>query len=160
MPRLAFVPPVFLLVLAAACAATQAPSLKTATMPGHGTISITISPNPIRAEKFSGDQYDFPFEVVLRETGGHPVTIHRVSADVKALGTISVANESYDQARIAALGYPTLIPPNGELRYRFNPRKSVPDDRLFGNVAADVTVDGVDDIGTPTQARTRVTVQR
>ena len=160
MRRLALASLAFALVLTAACAATQAPSLKTATVPGHGTISITVTPNPIHAEKFTGDQYDFPFEVVLRETGGHPVTIGRITADVKALGTISVANETYDTARIAALGYATTIPPDGELRYRFNPRKSVPDERLFGNVAADVTVDGTDDTGAPAQARTRVTVER
>lgn len=160
MRRLALVPLTFAIALAGACAATQAPSLKTATVPGHGTISISVVPNPIRAEKFSGDEYDFPFEVVLRETGGHPVKINRITADVKALGTIPVASESYDAARIATLGYATTIPAEGELRYRFNPRKSVPDDRLFGNVSADVTVDGTDDLGTPAQARTRVTVQR
>jgi hypothetical protein len=136
------------------------PSLRTATLPGHGAISIEIVPNPIVAAKATGDAYDFPFEVVLRESGGHPVTVSRVSADVKALGSIPVASETYDAARIAQLGFSTTVPANGELRYRFNPRRSVPDERLFGSVTADLTVDATDDTGALAQARTRVTVRR
>jgi len=148
------------LVFASSCAFSKAPSSRSTALPGHGAISVSILPNPIVALKAAGDQYDFPFEVVVKETGGHPVNIARVSADVKALGGIPVATESYDAARIAALGFSTTVPANGELRYRFNPRKSVPDDRLFGNVTADLTVDGVDDTGVAATARTRVTVQR
>lgn len=158
MHRFALVPLTLLLTFCSAC--TRTPSMQPATLPGHGAISIEILPNPIVALKAPGNQYDFPFEVVLRETGGHPVTVSRVSADVKALGGIPVANESYGAAQITKLGYSTLVPANGELRYRFNPRKSVPDDRLFGNVTADLTVDAADDTGTPAQARTRVTVRR
>jgi hypothetical protein len=160
MRRFALVPLVLAVLAAASCSSSSGPSSGSTALPGHGALSINIVPNPIVAQKAPGDQYDFPFEVVLRETGGHPVTINRVSADVNALGGIPVANETYDAARIAALGYPTTIAANGELRYRFNPRKSVPDDRLFGNVTADLTIDGTDDTGAPTQARTRVTVQR
>jgi hypothetical protein len=147
------------LLLASSCSSSGGRATSSA-LPGHGAISVTILPNPIVALKATGDQYDFPFEVVVKETGGHPVKISRVTADVKALGTIPVATESYDAARIAALGFATTVPANGELRYRFNPRKSVPDDRLFGNVTADLTVDGADDTGSPATARTRVTVQR
>ena len=160
MHRFALTVPLALLAILASSCSSSGPSSSSSALPGHGALSISIVPNPIQALKAPGDQYDFPFEVVLRETGGHPVTINRVSADVKALGGIPVANETYDAARIATLGYATTVPANGELRYRFNPRKSVPDDRLFGNVTADLTVDGTDDTGTPTQARTRVTVER
>ena len=160
MHRFALVVPLALIVVLASSCSSSGPSSSSNALPGHGAISISIVPNPILATKAPGDQYDFPFEVVVRETGGHPVTVNRVSADVKALGGIPVASERYDAARIAALGYSTTIAANGELRYRFNPRKSVPDDRLFGNVTADLTVDGTDDTGTPTQARTRVTVER
>ena len=131
-----------------------------AAAPGHGAISIQITPNPIVATKAGGDQYDFPFEVVVRETGGRAVTINRVSADVLALGTIRVASESYDAARITQLGYPTTVPAGGELRYRFNPRRSVSDDRLFGGVSAEIRVDATDDSGAPVTARTTVTVTR
>lgn len=132
----------------------------TAPPPGQGALSLTIVPNPIIAQRVSGDTYDFPFEVVIRETGGRPVEITRVSADVYALGGIRLANESYDANRIRSLGYATSVPANGELRYRFAPRKNVPDDRLFGSVTARLRVDGTDDNGTPVVATTEVTVRR
>jgi hypothetical protein len=128
--------------------------------PGQGAITIEIVPNPIVATKISGDTYEFPFEVVVRETGGQPVTIERVSADVLALGTIRVAQESYDAARIRALGYDLSVPANGTLRYTFRPRKEVDDDRLFGGVSAEVRADGRDASGNIVTARTSVTIRR
>ena len=128
--------------------------------PGHGAISIQIVPNPIVAQPVGGDTYDFPFEVVIRETGGRPVEITRVSAEVFALGGIRIAEESYDAARIRSLNYSTSVPANGELRYRFAPRKSVPDDRLFGGVEARIRVEAHDDSGAPATATTSVTVRR
>lgn len=147
------------LVFLTFCASGGGRSTSTGT-PGHGAISIEIVPNPIVATRVSGNTYDFSFEVVIRETGGRPVAIERVSADVLALGSIRVAQESYDAARIQSLGFATTVPANGTLRYRFNPRREVPDDRLFGGVSAEVRVDGRDDTGTPTSARTTVTVTR
>jgi hypothetical protein len=127
---------------------------------GHGAINVNIAPNPIVAVKVSGNSYDFPFEVVVRETGGHPVDITSVTARVYALGGIQIGSETYDAARIAQLGYSTHVPANGELRYRFNPRHSVADDRLFQGVSADIQVEGHDETGTPTTAGTKVTVTR
>ena len=98
--------------------------------------------------------------MVIRETGGRPVEITRVSADVFALGGIRIADESYDAAKIRSLGYSTSLPANGELRYKFAPRKSVPDDRLFSSVSAELRVDARDDAGTPTSATIEVTVRR
>ena len=135
-------------------------SIPSESVPGHGAIQIQIAPNPIVATKVSGDTYDFPFEVIIRETGGRPVTISRVSADVLALGGIRVGSESYDAAKITSLGYSTRVPANGELRYRFNPRRSVGDDRLFGSVSAEIRVEGRDDQGAPATAGTTVTVRR
>ena len=132
----------------------------TTSVPGHGAIQIAITPNPIVATKVSGETYAFPFEILIRETGGRPVTITRVRAEVLALGGIPVGSESYDASQIAALGFSASVPANGELRYRFTPRRSVTDDRLFGNVSAEVTVDARDDQGAATTARTTVTVRR
>ena len=132
----------------------------TVSQPGHGAITLAIIPNPIVAQRVSGDTYDFPFEVLIRETGGRALEITRVSADVHALGGIRLGSESYDAARIRSLGYSTSLPARGELRYKFAPRKSVPDDRLFGGVSATLRVDAVDDTGTPTSATTVVTVRR
>lgn len=155
MKRLLLVP---LLFAAASCASTSAP--QSVSQAGHGAISIQIVPNPIVAQPAGGDRYRFPFDVVVRETGGRPVTIQRVSADVRALGGIHVASESYDAAKINSLGYATNLPANGELRYHFEPVKSVADERLFGNVTATLTVEVLDDTGTPASAGTTVTVTR
>lgn len=128
--------------------------------PGQGAITIEIVPNPIVAKKLTGDKYEFPFEVVVRETGGRSVTIERVSADVLALGALRVAQESYDAARIRTLGYETTVPANGTLRYTFRPQKEVDDDRLFGGVSAEIRADGRDADGNPVTARTSVTIRR
>ena len=157
MKRLLLIP---ILILAVACGSQSAGSAQTNSVPGHGAIAFTIVPNPIVATSAGGDTYDFPFEVVIRETGGVPVNITRVSADVLALGQIRVASESYDADRIRSLGFATSIPANGELRYQFRPRKEVADDRLFGGVTAEVRVEAMDASGTPTSATTSVSVTR
>ena len=155
MKRLLLIP---LLLAVASCASSSAP--RSVSQPGHGAVAIQIIPNPIVAQHVDGDRYRFPFDVVVRETGGHPVSIERVSADVRAIGGIHVASESYDAAKIRSLGYATNLPANGELRYHFEPVKSVPDERLFGSVTATLTVDAVDDTGAPATAGTSVTVRR
>jgi hypothetical protein len=144
----------------AACAGGRGGAGSSTAPPGQGRIAIQIIPNPIMARPVSGNTYDFPFEVVIRETGGRAVEISRVSADVYALGGIRIGNESYDAAKIRGLGYSTTLPANGELRYAFAPRKGVPDERLFGGVSAVLRVEGRDDSGSPTNATTEVTVRR
>jgi len=97
----------------------------------------------------------------VRETGGHPITIDRVTADIYAsVGGIKIGSESYDAAKIQSMGYSTNVPANGELRYHFAPRKNVQDDRLFGGVYGDVRADATDDTGTATSATVRITVTR
>ena len=147
-----------ILILFAACSSGSQPG--TISMPGRGAIAVQVDPNPIRATRVSGDTYDFPFEVVVRETGGRPVNVTRVTVNVTALGGLNVHRESWDADRIRSMGYSTTLAANGELRYRFAPRKEVPDDRLFGGVNAQLTVEAVDDSGSPTSASTSVTVTR
>src|SRR5712691_1200349 len=147
-----------LALCAMACVTPKTGTMKGTSFPGHGAISLQIVPNPVVATKISGKTYEFPFDVIVRETAGRAVTISRVSADVFAVGGIHVANESYDAARIASLGYSTNVPGNGELRYHFSPRKDVTDDRLFGGVYAQIRVDAYDETNTPTSATTTVTV--
>jgi hypothetical protein len=148
------------ILIAAACASTSGGGDTTSSQPGHGAISIHIIPNPIVARHAAGDMYDFPFEVLVRETGGHPVEIDRVSAEVFALGGLSVGEETYDAAEIRRLGYSPSIPANGEIRYRFAPRREVPDERLFSGVHAELRVEGRDEGGAPVRTSTRVTVTR
>jgi hypothetical protein len=150
----------FILLTLVSCSSGGGGSTPPPTVSGQGAIQIAIMPNPIVATQVRGDLYDFPFEVVIRETGGRPVTVTRVTADVMALGSIRVGGESYDAAQINALGFGNTIPANGELRYRFTPRREVSDDRLFGSVSADVRVDARDDRGAQVRAETSVTVRR
>jgi hypothetical protein len=149
-----------IVLLAAACATPKPGTGSTSSVPGHGAISIQIIPNPIVAMRVSGNTYDFPFEIVVRETGGRTINVDRVSADVYAIGGVRVASESYNTADIQRLGYSTTIPANSTARYRFAPRKSVADERLFGSIYAELHVDATDDTGTPTRATITVTVTR
>ncbi|HYM60387.1 MAG TPA: hypothetical protein VEZ11_05795 [Thermoanaerobaculia bacterium] len=146
-------------LLLLACSTARAPvPLPSAE---HGAITITVFPNPIVATKIGETSYEFPFDVVLHETGGHPVSVIRVSADVYIFGgNLKIANETYDAQRINRLGYGTTVPAGGELHYRFRPRQSVSDERLFGGVTAELLVDAVDETGSPAVARTRVTVTK
>jgi hypothetical protein len=147
-----------LLSLATACSSLPGDSITAA--PGHGAVSIQVVPNPIVATHVSGDAYDFPFEVVVRETGGRPINVTRVSATVVGPAGLTLGTESWDADRIRSIGYDTSLGAHSERRYRFSPRKSVPDERVFGSIAAELRVDAVDDTGTPTNATTRVTVTR
>ena len=126
----------------------------------HGAISIEVVPNPIVATRVSGNTYDFPFDVAVRETGGRAVTISRVSATVYSPAGVKLGDESWGGARIAAAGYSTNVPGNAELRYHFTPRKSVADERLFSSVRAEVRVDAYDETATPTSATIVITVTR
>lgn len=123
-------------------------------------MNIAVEPNPIVATQAGGNMYNFPFEVVVRETGGRPVTVTGVSAQLYGPAGISVGQESWDASRIQSMGYNTNVPANGELRYRFSPRREVPDERLFSSVRAVLRVDAVDDQGTRTSAQTEVTVRK
>lgn len=151
-------PALALLIVFAACSSNNAPT--TTAVPGQGAISVHVDPNPIRATRVSGDTYDFPFEVVVRETGGRAVTVNRVTATVTAFGGLTIHRESWDAERIRSMGYSTALGARGELRYRFAPRKEVPDDRLFSGVNAQLVVEATDDTDAATTASTTVTVTR
>jgi hypothetical protein len=157
MKRLALIALVFLPL---ACAHNRPGTNKSTSTPGRGAIKLTITPNPVIATSASGNAYEFPFDAVVRETGGHPVTIERVSANVYAGGGIPVATESYDAAKIQSLGFATSIPAKGEIHYHFNPRKDVPDANLFSSVYGDVRVEAIDDNGARASTTTTITVKR
>jgi hypothetical protein len=148
---------VALLISLAACSSTK-PGVTSA--PGQGAAAIDVIPNPIVATPVSGNTYDFPFEVVVRETGGRPITVQRVTATVSLGGGLTLGRESWDAERIRSMGYNTAVAPHGEVRYRFSPRKEVPDARLFGGVSAELKVEATDDKGAATSATTVVTVRR
>jgi len=149
-----------LLLLAAYCTSGAGGAQSSSALPGHGAITVQVVPNPIVAQPVSGNVYDFPFDVIVHETGGHPVNITGVTVDVTAMGGLRVAQDSYDAAKINSLGFSTTLPANGELHYHFAPRRSVADERLFSGVSAELTVNAADDTGTAASAKTTVTVRR
>lgn len=149
-----------LVCLPLACATNRPGTNKSTVTPGRGAITVTITPNPVLAIGAGGTAFDFPFDVVVKETGGHPVTIERVTANVFAAGGILVASESYDAAKIQSAGFATSIPAKGELHYHFAPHKDVPDDHLFSSVYGDVRVEGMDDNGSRVSATTTITVKK
>src|SRR5262245_65395503 len=106
---------VFVLTLIS-CATPRAGTSRTSSQPGHGAISMAITPNPIVARNVGGNTYEFPFDVTVRETGGHAVTVSRVSLDVYAAGGVRLGSESYDAAHIQSFGYPTTINANSDPR--------------------------------------------
>ncbi|MDQ6801990.1 MAG: hypothetical protein M3041_14275 [Acidobacteriota bacterium] len=156
MKRLAIVP---LLLAVSFCQSSQ-PGSGTVSLPGHGAISVQVMPNPIVAVSAGGNNYDFPVDVLVRETGGRGVTVSRVTATVYGPAGIKLGDQSWDAAQIKDAGFPTNLPGNGDLRYHFVPRKSVPDDRLFSSVHAELRVDAYDDTNTPTSATTSVSITR
>ena len=151
-----------LLALALLMSACAHHSTQPVTQSGHGAIRLTIAPNPIIAQPVSGktaNMYEFPFDIVVRETGGHPVTINDITLTVYAYG-LPVNVDKYDNAHIASLGYATAIPANGELRYHLQPRRTVTDESLFRSISASVRIDATDDTAIPTSASTNVSVSR
>ncbi|MFP5246512.1 MAG: hypothetical protein ACLGH0_07435 [Thermoanaerobaculia bacterium] len=150
----------FSLLMLLAATGCRGPQDGITSVPGHGAVAIQVVPNPIVATPVNGNTYDFPFEVVVRETAGRPINVTRVSANVFLPGGLSVFEDSWDANRLRSMGYDPAIPANGERRYRFNPRREVPDDRLFSGVSAELRVDAVDETNTATSARTVVTVRR
>jgi hypothetical protein len=159
--KLPFVLVVTLVVaLAMALAACSGAPTAVTSVPGQGAVAIDVIPNPIVATPVSGNTYDFPFEVRVRETGGRPITVQRVTATVSLGGGLTLGQESWDAARIRSMGYNTALAPHSEVRYRFSPRKEVPDARLFGGVSAELKVEATDDTGVATSATTVVTVRR
>jgi hypothetical protein len=158
MKRLALIA---LICLPLACATQHRPGTnKSTATPGRGEIKLTITPNPVVATKAGGSTYNFPFDVVIKETGGHPVTIDKVTASVYAGGGIPVATESYDAAKIQSLGFTTSIAAKGEIHYHFDPRKEVPDERLFTSVYGDVRVEALDDNGSRASSTTTITLTK
>jgi len=122
MKRLAIIA---LVLLPIACASRQPGTTKSTSTPGRGAIKLTITPNPVVAMSVGGFTYEFPFDAVIKETGGHPVTIERVTANVFAAGGIPVATESFDAAKIQSLGFATTVPAKGEIHYHFAPREAL-----------------------------------
>jgi hypothetical protein len=149
-----------LAVLPLACATPRAGTTKSTSTPGRGAIKLTITPNPVLAANVGGNTYEFPFDVVVKETGGHPVTIERVTVNVFTAGGIPVATESYDAAKIQSLGFATAVQAKGELRYHFAPRKDIVDERLFSSIYGDIRVEGMDDNGSRATTTTTITLKK
>lgn len=133
----------------------------TPTTPGRGALTMTVNPNPIVATRVAGtdNTYDFPFEIVLRETGGQTVTLKSLRVDVKTLG-IRVLSKTYDATYLRDNRYPLVIPAGGTVRYVFKLRDDAPDAAFSTNVEADLQAEGVDDKGNVVRQSKTVSVTR
>jgi hypothetical protein len=148
---------VSLLLLPALAACRPAAAPVVTPVPGHGAISIEVVPNPIVVKKVTGSTYEFPFEVVVNETGGRRVRITEVSITVFLASGFLVGSEEWSATEIAAMGASPDIPASTTVHYRFSPRRQVPDERYFKGITAELKVEAVDDAGTKINARTSVT---
>jgi hypothetical protein len=150
------------LILSLSACSSTSPSSGSgpSVIPGRAAIQVEVVPNPIQARQISGDTYEFPFNVVVRELNGVAVQINRVSVDVRALGAIRIYNDAYDSEKIRQLGYSTSVAAGSEQRYTFSTRREVSDDRLFGGVSAELRVDATDANGNAVTASTDVTISR
>jgi hypothetical protein len=154
----AIVVSLLLLPVLAACRHGAPPAVTPVS--GHGTISIEVVPNPIVVKKVAGTTYDFPFEVVVKETGGRAVNITRVSITVFGPGGFVVGRDGWSADQLRTMGSSPNIAASSEVRYRFNQRREIPDERLLSGVTAELKVDAVDDAGTETSAKTSVTARK
>jgi len=154
--------PLLISLVLSACSSggTHDPVTTVSSPVARGALEIAVEPNPIVATNRDGDTYDFPFTVRIREIGGANVEIDEVRMDLIAFGALNVYSEKFGRDDIVKRGYQTLIASNSEVRYSFKPRKEVPDDRLFGQVSAELTAEGRDANGNPVRATARVTLRR
>lgn len=160
MMRRAFPLPLLLLAMSCAHGGGNAPVAPAPAPPAtRGVVKVAIAPNPIVAVHADGNNYEFPFDIVLRETGGRPITITGVTVTVYAFG-LPVNVDQYDIAEIRRLGFDPNLPANGDVRYHLQPRRAVTDDRIFGSITAGVRIDATDDAGGTTSDSIRVSVTR
>lgn len=143
----------------AGCSGSRGGTAPPVVVPGRAALQIIVEPNPIVVQHVSGNTYDFPFEIGIAERGGVSVEIQRVGVSA-GLGGITMYSKTYGRDEIARRGYPTFLPANGEIRYRFNPRQEVPNESLLGAASAEMFVEGTDANGNPVRATTRVTLKR
>ena len=155
--RRAFPLPLLLFALSCAHGGGNAPVAPTPA--AHGALKVTVAPNPIVAVPAGGNNYDFPFDIVVRETGGAPLTITGVTVTVYAFG-LPVNVDQYDPAEIRRLGFDPNVPANGELHYRLKPRRAVTDDRIFSSITAGVRIEATDAANATTSDSIRVSVTR
>src|ERR1043165_9097570 len=72
-------------LLLALCACSSHPPIRSAAQAratGHGAIAVQLPHESVRARLGYENRYSFPLEMVVRETGGHPVQIARVSVKI------------------------------------------------------------------------------
>lgn len=138
-----------------ACAANKAE--------GHGAISVRVRNDPVLATLGEQNQYHFPLEMIVRETGGHPVQIARVSIKMSSASSPRTSGGSarWNADQLRALGAPTTIPANGEVilnlgpvRASGGPNPRVPPD----GISAQIVVQALDETYTESQAWVAMTI--
>jgi len=128
--------------------------------PLAGRLLLEISPNPIIAEHVEGRTYDFPFDIIMRETGGVDVTIDDFTVDITLLGVVTLFSQKFPATEISRRGYPVEIGSGKFLRFSFRKRKEVPNDLVFRSAIARVTAHTTDTNGRRGETKLEVQVRR
>lgn len=117
-----------------------------ATNPIRGRLEAEVLPNPVVAVATGEGSWQFPFEVVLRESGGVEIEIEAIRIRVTVAG-IPVSRQLWDSEEIRRRGYGTVLPPGGMLQYAFTPVRAVANAPLLEVARGEVEIEVVDRLG-------------
>ena len=123
----------------------------------RGAISLEIDPDPIIAIQTGVDEWLFPFEVEIRETGGVDVTIDTVVIRVH-LNSVRIYQETLRSDDLQRLGYPRHLAAGRLFRYQFDPSRTIPDPGLISRIEAELDVRGRDSGGRSVSASRSVSL--
>ncbi|HVR44021.1 MAG TPA: hypothetical protein VMS56_11335 [Thermoanaerobaculia bacterium] len=142
-------------LLAAGCsgALPESPAISV-----RGRVALEIHPEPIVARRLGADDWQFPFEVVLRETGGVDVEIEAIRVEVR-VGGFPLTRQIFDSEEVRRRGYPTIIEGGGVLQLAFAPVRRVADLRLLAFARAEITIEAVDRYGRRSEASRALRVE-
>ncbi len=131
---------------------------ETAGMPVQGQLELEIHPNPVVAKPAGPRTWAFPFEVLLRESGGVDIEIEAIHVSV-TMGGVPVMRQVWDPEEVRRRGYPTTIPAGGVLHVAFAPRRELANPAILELARAAIAVDVVDRHGRRSTAVHEVTVR-
>ena len=126
-----------------ACApiSRETPSL----LKGH--LVLEVDPNPLIAKHLGGDDYEVPFDIVMREEGGVDLRVEDFTIDAIAFHTVVVQSQTFPGSAIEQRGYPSQIGAGKYLRFSFTKRWTLPTRLLLSGASARITAHTIDTRG-------------
>lgn len=122
------------------CAGTAAEPV---LYPVQGRLEADILPNPVVAVSAGDRSWRFPFEVVLRESGGVDIEIEAIRIRVSVAG-VPLTSQLWDAQEIRRRGYRTSVPAGGLLQYAFAPVRTISNPLLIEAARGEVEIEIVD----------------